>query len=805
VDFFGPSDFTKSYGKSVDAAEVLPLFLGGDLEHARERHIQSSPLTWVTPHAAPTLLIHGTEDKYVAYEQATWMHDRLKAAGVEVQLLTLEGAGHGFKGADAEKAAAAANEFLDNHLLKAEGKAEASARPMKGVRIAAAQPKSRLIDWHLKDVDEVLKRVDQSLSELEGLIDRAAAEQCDVIALPEDTLGLGTWEAGNEALAKEVLPRAVKMMLEKFGTAAAKRGMYLVCCNDFIEGDGRTYNTAFLIGRDGKEIGRYHKVCPTIHERVCTPGDRLPVFQTKDLGGVGMLICYDMVFPETARCLALSGADIIFHPTLGGAAIGDDDISRAAFRTRAVENFVYIVVAQRGSGSMIISPQGKILVEAQGRDSLAIADVDPFGGREGGDAMNHQRDMRARLFRERNPGAFAAITEPNPPVLAKIPATISERQAVEIAHKVLTVGQEEFRAADSLVREGKLEEAAAAFRRLQNEYKDSWIDRVSTERLATLEPKLQARSDGGAAGLAEKYPGDREIEKDPRVVFVEDFEEPTIDALKARWEDVKQPDIFSFTADLPERSGGKQSLLMTHVGGQGDGGHLYRRLPKGMDQCYARFYVKFDPECAPIHHFGTCIGGNNPPSRWPTVKAGFPPPGDKGFWTGIEPFGQSWRWDFYTYWCEMRGSPPRGQTWGNSFVWDESLKVQKGKWICVEVMVKMNDLGDRNGEMALWIDGKPISHLGKGFPKGKWVFDKFYKDQGGEGVRWNQAKGDRENFQTAAGGEPFEGFRWRTTKELDVNFVWTYLYITGAPAGHVSKVWFDHIVVASEYIGPISK
>ncbi|HEV8379062.1 MAG TPA: nitrilase-related carbon-nitrogen hydrolase, partial [Tepidisphaeraceae bacterium] len=564
VNYYGPSDFTKSFGKSVDAAEVLPLFLGGDLEHERQKHVLASPLNWATPHAAPTLLIHGTEDKYVAYEQATWMHDRLKAAAVEVQLLTLEGAGHGFKGADAEKAAAAANEFLDKHLLKAEAKAETPARPAKGVRIAAAQPKSRLIDWHLKDVDEVLKLVDQSLSELEGLIDRAAAEHCDVIALPEDTLGLGTWEAGNEALAKELLPRAVKMMLERFSAAAAKHQIYAVCCNDSVEADGRTYNTAFLIGRDGKEIGRYHKVCPTIHERVCTPGDRLPVFQTKDLGGVGMLICYDMVFPETARCLALSGADVIFHPTLGGAAIGDDDISRAAFRTRAVENFVYIVVAQRGSGSMIISPQGKILAEAQGRDSLAIADIDPFGGREGGDAMNSQRDMRARLFRERNPGAFGMITESNPPALAKIPATILEREAVEIAHRVLTVGQEEFKAADSLAREGKVEEAVAAFKRLQNEYKDSWIDRVSTPRLAILEPKLQARAGGAAGGVAAKYPGDRGIDKDPRVVFAEDFEAPTIGALKARWEDVKEPDIFSFTPDVPEGSGGKQSLLMTH-------------------------------------------------------------------------------------------------------------------------------------------------------------------------------------------------------------------------------------------------
>src|SRR5258706_14223201 len=107
--------------------------------------------------------------------------------------------------------------------------------------------------------------------------------------------------------------------------------------------------------------------------------------------------------------------------------------------------------------------------------------------------------------------------------------------------------------------------------------------------------------------------------------------------------------------------------------------------------------------------------------------------------------------------------------------------------------------------MALWLDGKPISHLGKGFPKGKWVFDKFLKDQGGESIRWNQQKGDRENFQTAAGGEPFEGFRWRTSTELVVNFVWAYLYITDAPAGHVSKVGFEHIVVASDYIGPISK
>jgi acetyl esterase/lipase len=116
VDIYGPSDFTKSYAKSVDAAEVLPLFLGGDLATARHRHIVASPLYWVTPHAAPTLAIHGTNDRYVAHEQAEWLIDRLKSADVEAELLTLEGAGHGFKGDHAARAQAAMFAFFDKHL-----------------------------------------------------------------------------------------------------------------------------------------------------------------------------------------------------------------------------------------------------------------------------------------------------------------------------------------------------------------------------------------------------------------------------------------------------------------------------------------------------------------------------------------------------------------------------------------------------------------------------------------------------------------------------------------------------------------
>ena len=121
VNVYGPSDFTQSYGNSVDAAEVLPLWLGGNLEQARARHILASPLYWVTPEAAPTLCIHGTADKYVAHDQSVRLVERLRAAGVEADLLTLPGAGHGFRGEEAKKADEALFEFFDKHLKTTKG------------------------------------------------------------------------------------------------------------------------------------------------------------------------------------------------------------------------------------------------------------------------------------------------------------------------------------------------------------------------------------------------------------------------------------------------------------------------------------------------------------------------------------------------------------------------------------------------------------------------------------------------------------------------------------------------------------
>ena len=309
----------------------------------------------------------------------------------------------------------------------------------------------------------------------------------------------------------------------------------------------------------------------------------------------------------------------------------------------------------------------------------------------------------------------------------------------------------------------------------------------------------------GNAGIASKYPGDSGIAKDPKVVFVEDFEQEALAAMWDRWETVAARESMSFAADVPAGRSGRQSRIMDRR--EGSGGSLYRRLRNesggwGYDQVYLRFYVKFDPDCGEIHHGVSALGGNNPATRWPMVSAGNRPDGAKTFWSGIEPFGSSWVWDYYTYWGEMRGSPPAGRTWGNSFIRDPQLTVEKGRWICIEHRVKMNDVGRSNAKQALWIDGKLVSHLGEGFPKGLWTWDKFQPGRGGQGVRWGEQ--GRENFQVPAEGAPFEGFRWRTVEDLNANYVWIYTY-TAKPAGHRIKVWFDDLVVATEYIGPLEK
>ena len=102
------------------------------------------------------------------------------------------------------------------------------------------------------------------------------------------------------------------------GNIARQYNLYIVA--GLLEKDGNVvYNTAVLIDKKGKIVGKYRKISLPREEidGGITPGDETPVFDT-DFGRIGMMICWDVTFPETARALAKQGAEVIFLPIAGG-------------------------------------------------------------------------------------------------------------------------------------------------------------------------------------------------------------------------------------------------------------------------------------------------------------------------------------------------------------------------------------------------------------------------------------------------------------------------------------------------------
>jgi predicted amidohydrolase len=134
----------------------------------------------------------------------------------------------------------------------------------------------------------------------------------------------------------------------------------------------KIYNTAVLINRNGDIAGKYRKIHIPLAEAEegVSPGAEWGVFDT-DFGRIGIMICWDQVFPEVARTLAILGAEIIFVPT-----IGDEPLQQAA---RAKDNGVYVVVSGMYGpvSSRIIDPNGAIVgTAADGESGVFVTKID---------------------------------------------------------------------------------------------------------------------------------------------------------------------------------------------------------------------------------------------------------------------------------------------------------------------------------------------------------------------------------------------------------------------------------------------
>ncbi|MCW8129333.1 MAG: carbon-nitrogen hydrolase family protein [Planctomycetota bacterium] len=126
--------------------------------------------------------------------------------------------------------------------------------------------------------------------------------------------------------------------------ALAKKYKMVVIPDVFLFEDGRYYNSCEVIGPDGKKIGHYRKTHLAPGEcDYFEPGDRIEPIETP-FGKLGLLICYDINFPELTRCHEIQGADLLLWTTMRQAEIEEGQF-RAILPARAIEHSLPLGVA----------------------------------------------------------------------------------------------------------------------------------------------------------------------------------------------------------------------------------------------------------------------------------------------------------------------------------------------------------------------------------------------------------------------------------------------------------------------------
>lgn len=253
----------------------------------------------------------------------------------------------------------------------------------------------------------VLDNNEENLRRMGNIIQRICSEQpTNIIIFPE--LAVSGYECGLNftRLAERVTGHAVAYVAGK----AAEFSVYVVFGLPIKEKvESILFNAAVVIGPDGELLGDYRKLHLRGEERLAfRPGYRMPVFET-EFGALGVMLGWDLAFPEVARSLALDGADLIVCPS----AWEQEHMAewRAYVTARACENATFVAATNRvgeeptytfGGQSLLVGPRGQLHTGVEDdAEGYAIATID----------LDEIRTVReeSQIFQCRQPAAYRAV------------------------------------------------------------------------------------------------------------------------------------------------------------------------------------------------------------------------------------------------------------------------------------------------------------------------------------------------------------------------------------------------------------
>ncbi len=241
------------------------------------------------------------------------------------------------------------------------------------IAIAQFQPKLGEVQANLDRIADIVTHI-------------CATQHVHLIVFPE--LATTGYECGVKfaELAEQIPGFTIEMM----GALAEKNATHIafgMAAKHKVE--SVVYDAAVLIGTDGAVIGQYHKVHLKPEERpIFRGGFRLPVFETS-FGRVGLVLGWDLAFPEAARALAIDGAELVIAPANWETQAIDE--WQTYLRARAFENSIFVAGANRigdeytyafGGESAVVGPRGELCAHVgkddqdRPKEAYTIAKVD---------------------------------------------------------------------------------------------------------------------------------------------------------------------------------------------------------------------------------------------------------------------------------------------------------------------------------------------------------------------------------------------------------------------------------------------